>query len=129
MKTRLDEITENAKRYHKKHPEVWDLFRKFTMEIIRRGFNRYSVNAIFERIRWEADISTDPLSFKISNDYRAWYARKFMAEYPEYAGFFKIRKQTSAEDPAINKPEIDPGFFENKQEQMEMFTGYRVGKY
>jgi hypothetical protein len=89
-----------VKAFHSEHPEVWDLFVRFTKEILRRGFKHYSVNAIFERIRWEVDTvgRNDQYEFKLNNNYRAFYARRFMRMYPQHDGFFRTRRQTSQED-------------------------------
>ena len=55
-KTRKDEMREQVTAFHEQHPEVWDLFVRFSFDVIKRGFSNYSVNAIFERIRWEKDM-------------------------------------------------------------------------
>ena len=46
--------------------------------------------------------------WKLPNSYCAHFARKFMRKYPEHAGFFRIRRLTSADAPAISGPEIGP---------------------
>lgn len=94
--------------FHSKHPQVWSLFVHFTQEIINRGFKNYSVNAIFERIRWECDsVGGDGKSiFKLNNNYRAFYARRFHKMYPQHEGFFRTRKQTSEEGFATTLPEL-----------------------
>ncbi len=77
--------------WHKKNPHVWDLFRKYTFQAINAGRRNYSVNAIFERIRWHTDIETKGDSFKISNNHRAYYARYFHVMHPEHDGFFRTK--------------------------------------
>ena len=99
--TRLDEMRDQVSAFHAEHPEVWDLFVRFTKEILNRGFKHYSVNAIFERIRWEVDTagsSNSLCEFKLNNNYRAFYARRFMRMHPQHEGFFRTRRQTSQED-------------------------------
>lgn len=115
--TRTDEMREQVTRFHKEHPFVWDLFKRFTFEVIGKGMKHYSVNAIFERIRWEHDITRiDPrASFKLNNNYRAFYARRFMAAFPEYDGFFHTRKQTSDEGAATNLPELTPHDYQQRK--------------
>jgi hypothetical protein len=77
--------------WHKKNPHVWDLFVKYTFQAINAGRKHYSVNAIFERIRWHTDIETKRDALKISNNHRAYYARYFHVCYPEYDGFFRTK--------------------------------------
>lgn len=114
IKTRQQEMDEQAKAFHQKNPKVSLLFDKFTYEVISRGFSHYSVNAIFERIRWETDqADTDGKStFKLNNNYRAWYARRFMKRFPQYTGFFRTRTRQSKEWSATNLPELRPEFYE-----------------
>lgn len=106
---RRDEMAEQCMEFHRQHPEVWDLFVQFTQEMIRKGFSNYSSNAIFERIRWEKDAGGDGTeAFKLNNNYRAMYARRFMKMYPQHAGFFRTREQISEIKPATNLPELTP---------------------
>ena len=112
--TRKHEIDAAAAVFSNKHPEVTELFVRFTTEIINRGFKNYSVSAIFERIRWETDqADVDGKStFKLNNNYRAWYARSFMEHNPEHAGFFRTRYRVSAGQDALGFPELTPEDFE-----------------
>lgn len=106
---RLEEMREQVTSYHKDNPEVWDFFQEFAFQMINRGYKNYSVNAIFERIRWEKDVGGDGQSqFKIGNNYRAFYARRFMKKYPEHDGFFRTRTQTSEYREATYMPEMSP---------------------
>ena len=112
--TRKHEIDAAAAVFSNKHPEVTELFVRFTTEIINRGFKNYSVSAVFERIRWETDqADVDGKStFKLNNNYRAWYARRFMEHNPEHAGFFRTRRRASALQDALGLYEFTPEDFE-----------------
>ncbi len=102
MKTRLSEMTEQAKKYHSNHVKVWDKFCEFSFDRICKGYSNYSTKAIFERIRWDlSGIGADGITeFKIGNNHPAIYARWFMEKYPEHQGFFRTRVQKSAVMPA-----------------------------
>ena len=108
--TRQDEIDRCAETFSAKHPKVNKLFVAFTKEVIDRGFKHYSVKAVFERIRWETDqADTDGKStFKLNNNYTAWYARRFMQAFPEYDGFFRTRVRVSSYQDARGLPELTP---------------------
>ena len=80
-------------KFDRDNPKVWELFVKFTNEIIRAGYERFSSDSILHRIRWETAISTTDKHFKINNNFSADYARKYMKENPQYDGFFEIRKR------------------------------------
>jgi hypothetical protein len=85
-------LEEAAVVFHKANPHVYALFKRFALEVMAKGYKKFSVAAVWERMRWEAMFSvnhTDP--FKINNNHKAYYARWFMAESPDYAKFFNIR--------------------------------------
>lgn len=108
-KTRLDEMRDQVREWHRENPEVWRLFCKFTFQLIERGFEHYSAQGVWERIRWEtAEASTDGSTWKANNNYCAFYARAFMRKYPQYDGFFRTRRQASADAPATNLPPLEP---------------------
>ena len=116
MTTRYDEIREHVRRFHRQHPEVYVMFDKFTVDRILRGFKHYSVNAIFERIRWETDMAAaEDGGFKLNNNFRAFYAREWMRKNPTHQGFFRLRKQKSKIAPAVNRPELGPTDFEEEE--------------
>lgn len=84
------EIGKRARAYDVENPKVWELFTRFAEMVKGRGYNHYSSNAIFERIRWEIEIETSGDIFKMNNNYRAYYARKLMLR-PDFQKFFEIR--------------------------------------
>jgi hypothetical protein len=112
MVDRFEEMRQDVIQFNRKHPDVWRLFCGFTFDMINRGFMNYSVNAIFERIRWEIDAGGDGVtSFKLNNNYRAFYARAFMRKYPAHDGFFRTREQKSRDLAPVNLPELMPSHF------------------
>ena len=106
--SRYDELHEAVIEYHKEHPEVWKAFVRFTFDRINHGREHYSVNGVFERIRWEFGAKYAENEFKINNNHRPFYARRFMKMYPEHEGFFRTREQTSHDEIEINQPELTP---------------------
>ena len=115
-------MREQVIAFHKDHPDVWEFFVQFTMEKIEQGYNNYSVNAIFERIRWEKDAGGDGVTtFKLNNNYRAFYSRRFMRMYTDHSGFFRTRQQTSEDQSATYLPEITP----DQQTTGEWLADYR----
>lgn len=118
MSTRKEQMRQKCVEFHKKHPEVWELFVKFTKQVIARGHSNYGVGAIFERIRWELDtVGGDGKStFKLNNNFRAFYARRFHAMYPLHQGFFRTREQTSSARAMSDLPELSPSDYPETHE-------------
>lgn len=92
----MSDLLKKMWAFHQENPHVYELFKRFTLEAIKSGRAHYSVNAIFERIRWYTDIETKNDPFKINNNHRPYYARMFMDQHPEHEGFFRIRRTPSA---------------------------------
>lgn len=84
-------LKEKFTDWDKENPIIYQLFCRFTFEAIERGHKRLSAWMIANRIRWETSVVTTGNDYKISNDFIAFYARKFMEEYPQYDGFFKTK--------------------------------------
>lgn len=78
--------------WDKKNPKVWMLFKKFSLEAIDKGHKRLSHWLIINRIRWETFVSTTGDDYKISNDFIAFYARKWKLEFPQYAELYKTKR-------------------------------------
>jgi hypothetical protein len=67
--------------FHAENPQVYRLFCYFTKQVINAGHNKYSAEAIFNQIRWYTTIETRGDEYKINNDYKPYYSRKYMAEH------------------------------------------------
>lgn len=83
---------ENFLKYHRENPQIYTMFERFALQVIQAGRKNFGVGAIAERLRWYSAMETIGDSYKINNNYRAFYARLFEAQHPEYAGFFRKRK-------------------------------------
>jgi hypothetical protein len=79
------------KKYDEENPHIWEEFKKYSFQAKKRQFKNYSAKGIFEVIRWHTAIEGNDM-FKLNNNYHADYARKMMAEFPEFDGFFAIRE-------------------------------------
>lgn len=71
---------------------------EMSRDLKRCGHVRYSINSLFEALRWETRYSTGDLGFKMNNNHRAFAARDLMERYPDLKGFFHLRKQKPRPD-------------------------------
>ena len=81
------------------HPEIYRHFKRFTRDLINRGYKNGSAGDVVGRIRWETMMKpTDPgipgvaEPLKINNNLYPYLGRLFMEDHPEHAGFFRTRK-------------------------------------
>lgn len=84
-------LIEAFDRYDADNPHVYELVKEFTFEAIAAGFREFAIQSVIERIRWRTQIETySEDGFKIANAHAAFYARKFMVEFPQHVGFFRL---------------------------------------
>lgn len=88
----MNNLEKKFNQFDAKNTHVWQMFVQFADQVRLTGRLVYSVNAIFEKIRWHTDIETkSDTDFKLSNNHRAYYARKYMNSHPNRAGFFNTK--------------------------------------
>jgi hypothetical protein len=79
-------------QYHADHPEIYRALLRFALEARRAGRDRLSINALFERVRWETLVGAGDDTFKLNNNWRAHYARLLMRQEPALGpAFFETR--------------------------------------
>lgn len=77
--------------YHEQNPQIYEAFKKFTFDLIKRGRDHYGAQGIIELIRYHSIIGGND-GFKINNNYSADYARLFMRDFPQHDNFFRLRQ-------------------------------------
>jgi hypothetical protein len=84
----MGELFVEWKAYHEANPEVYRLICRFADEVISRGYREYGIATIWERIRWHVSIELGEEEFKLPNNHRAYYARLWLDDHPDYPDFF-----------------------------------------
>jgi len=84
-------IGKKSYQFDQQNPHVYQMFKRFAGEARSRGYQQYSANGIFERMRWETSMVSGDVEFKMNNNLRAYYARKLMHEESIFKGFFSIK--------------------------------------
>jgi hypothetical protein len=82
LKNRID--------YHKKNPQIYEMYKKFAFQAIKSKRPYYSSEMIINRVRWETMTKAES-GFKIANEMKAFYSRLFILEHPTFQNFFKQR--------------------------------------
>ena len=77
--------------FDQENPEVYEIVKKYTFQAIDSGRQRFGIAMIYERVRWYIAIETRGDTFKLNNNFKAFYARKFIHEYPQHKDFFELR--------------------------------------
>lgn len=73
-------------------PDVYQQFEKLVFDVMDRGFNRYSADALLHRIRWHQQVERGNRDYKCNNNWTPTLSRFFMEKYPQHSGFFETRR-------------------------------------
>ena len=85
-------IRERFTIFHNANPKVYAEIVDIARQMRARGVQKMGISLIFERLRWLHFIEVQTAEgFKLSNDFRAEYARLIMSREPDLEGFFETR--------------------------------------
>lgn len=91
----LETLAAKADKWMDANPSAMALFRRFATEALNAG-RRIGIGAITERVRWECAVQTRGSDgFKINNSFRAYIARRLIAETPALAAIIETRSAGS----------------------------------
>jgi len=83
-------------KFHATNPHVYDNLVRLAREFRRKGSNhnrKLGIGMLYEVLRWNYYLSTEgEEEFKLSNDFRAVYARKIMENEPDLADAFNTKQ-------------------------------------
>lgn len=84
---------QKARIFDEENPYIYKIFTQCALQALKAKHNRYSANGIFEYIRWFRTVEKKDNTYKMNNNYRAYYARKLMAMDNRFVDFFEIREK------------------------------------
>lgn len=71
--------------------EVRELFDRLAHELIKRGWEHYSSDAILHRIRWHFHVERGLRDYKCNDHWTAYLARWWLKNNPNHPDFFELR--------------------------------------
>lgn len=92
-----ESIRESFEKFNKDNPLVYDTFRQMALKAINSGRTKLSSKMIVNVIRWEVYLETNDANFKINDSFTSYYARHFIAEFPQHVDKFATRKLRNEE--------------------------------
>src|SRR5690606_26519990 len=85
-------IQERFEAFHELNPHVLDALEALVRQFLASGRRRLAIGALFERLRWEHDITTEGDEFRLNNTFRSRYVRLILDRHPEWADVFQTRR-------------------------------------
>ncbi|MFD7320623.1 hypothetical protein ACFV9D_05950 [Streptomyces sp. NPDC059875] len=82
-------ITEQFHAFDAQHPHVYRALERMTSERLAAGATRIGLKSLFETLRWRMPHGVRGLN----NNFTALYARRLVAEHPEWATAFELRRR------------------------------------
>ena len=85
-------IREGFLAFNSKNPHIFLEFEKQALRAIKKGRKKISAKLIINWIRWNEQLKTTDVDFKINDAFQSYYARAFVEKYPEHSERFNFRK-------------------------------------
>lgn len=83
---------QRAVEFHTRNPAVYEKLVYYARQAVAHGHGRIGIELLWNRMRWDYFVKTDhPDDFKMNQNFKAWYARKIMAQEPDLEGIFETR--------------------------------------
>lgn len=79
--------------FHAENPHVYRLISDRALDMKRRGFKRWSVEEIWNWLRWHKQCPTTGKPYALPNDFKKPYVDKLVADYPQLESMFKRSKK------------------------------------
>lgn len=86
---------EEFEAFHNRNKHIYKKLVEISRMAKRMGHGTYSINSLFEQLRWHYLVEHNDTQFKMNNNWRSLYARKIMANERDLNGFFVVRTLTS----------------------------------
>jgi|SRR2546421_539806 len=84
-------ISEQFHAFDAQHPWVYRDLEQLVIQRLSAGAKRVGMKALFEALRWR-----HPHAVKgLDNNYTALYARRLLAEHPEWTSAIEVRRRRS----------------------------------
>jgi hypothetical protein len=79
--------------FHSQNPHVYEKLEQLALQLRRSGVSRWGIKALWEVCRYELVLRTgsNARSFRLNNNYTAYYARLLMERNAELTDFFEVR--------------------------------------
>lgn len=84
--------------FHAENPHVYaELVRSARTYREQTGRTKCGMSLLFGRVRWVLALRTEGDAFKLNNNYAPFYSRLLMAQEPDLAGMFDLRRSYADE--------------------------------
>lgn len=85
-------IQQAFEAFHMANPWVYAAFERLTDDWLAHGHRRVGVGMLTEIVRWRYGRTVSGDGFKINNNFRSRYARKLIADHPQWRESFEVRE-------------------------------------
>ncbi|HOS93621.1 MAG TPA: hypothetical protein PLQ54_09935 [Armatimonadota bacterium] len=88
-------IQHQFEQFDRENPHVYDKLVGLAIEWLDQNAS-VGMKMLWERLRWEFGVQTTEEAPRLNNNYTSRYARKLLADFPEWGGRIKTRELQAA---------------------------------
>ena len=104
---RQAQLWDETLEWIRKNPRIYGKFVELALDKVRET-RKFSICALCERVRWDANLWFDRADFKIKNGHRRYIAIHMMMEHPEIEDYCTTKRES------IEIPEVLLGRFRTR---------------
>jgi hypothetical protein len=93
----IESIREQFERFDAENPHVYEELMRLVLNAYDAGHRRIGIAMVYETMRYNILMRTLARDgFKLNNNYKAYYARKLIADFPQLDGVIETRELRAA---------------------------------
>lgn len=90
-----DTLQEQFERFDKENPRVYEVLQELAVRWLA-DHSQVGIGMLWEVMRWQLGVETNATDYRLNNNHRSRYARKLLADHPEWTGRIKTRELRAA---------------------------------
>ena len=90
-------LEERFEAFHRLNPHIYQELVGRGLALREKGIRRFGIAALFEAMRYDVAVRTGGDTYKLNNNYKAFYARLIMSNVVALKDFFETREQAAVQ--------------------------------
>lgn len=92
-------VHEMFEEFHRENPDFYTHLVKLARQyLLRTGNDKVGVQRLIEIARWDLEVQTGGMDFKVNNNFGAYYARLIAFHEPDLVDAFTMRRSDEADE-------------------------------
>lgn len=88
-------LQEQFQRFHESNPHVYEVLQRLAAKWLAKH-PKVGIGMLWEVMRWQLGTESTAVTYRLNHNHRSRYARKLLADHPEWAGQIETRELRAA---------------------------------